>query len=100
MFGGWVGGVGVICGGEDSEGNIGQECFQYKWDTEIWNVIVIIITNHASVEDNVWLYLQDLQVARSFAAADIVDGCLVVTGGDTELGPTDSVEIIGGMKGL
>ena len=30
MFGGWVGGVGVLCGGEDSEGNIGQECFQYK----------------------------------------------------------------------
>ena len=51
----------------------------------------------ASVEDNVWLYLQDLQVARSFAAADIVDGCLVVTGGDTELGPTDSVEIIEGI---
>ena len=50
-----------------------------------------------SVEDNVWLYLQDLQVARSFAAADIVDGCLVVTGGDTELGPTDSVEIIEGI---
>ena len=37
-------------------------------------------------------------MARSFAAADIVDGCLVVTGGDTELGPTDSVEIIGGTR--
>ena len=54
----------------------------------------------SSVEDNVWLYLQDLEVARSFAAADIVDGCLVVTGGDTELGPTDSVEIIRGMETL
>ena len=59
-----------------------------------------ILTLHSSVEDNVWLYLQDLEVARSFAAADIVDGCLVVTGGDTELGPTDSVEIIGGMETL
>ena len=54
----------------------------------------------SSVEDNVWLYLQDLEVARSFAAADIVDGCLVVTGGDTELGPTDSVEIVGGKETL
>ena len=33
MFGGWLGGAGVLCGGEDSEGNIGQECFQYKWVT-------------------------------------------------------------------
>ena len=62
--------------------------------------VTTILTIHSSVEDNVWLYLQDLEVARSFAAADIVDGCLVVTGGDTELGPTDSVEIIGGMETL
>ena len=61
-------------------------------------VLKFIFTIRASVEDNVWLYLQDLQVARSFAAADIVDGCLVVTGGDTELGPTDSVEIIEGAR--
>ena len=62
--------------------------------------VTTILTLHSSVEDNVWLYLQDLEVARSFAAADIVDGCLVVTGGDTELGPTDSVEIIGGADGV
>ena len=62
--------------------------------------VATILTLYSSVEDNVWLYLQDLEVARSFAAADIVDGCLVVTGGDTELGPTDSVEIIGGMETL
>ena len=49
-----------------------------------------------SAEDQAWLYFQDLEVARSFAATDVVDGCLVVTGGDTELGPTDAVEIIGG----
>ena len=29
------------------------------------------------------MYLQDLEEGRSFAAAEVVDGCLVVSGGDT-----------------
>ena len=57
---------------------IGSECFSYN------------------PEDNVWLFLQSLEVERSFASADIVHGCLVVTGGDTNNGPTDTVEVIGG----
>ena len=35
MFGGWVSGVAVVCGGESQEGNIGQECFQYRSGTGI-----------------------------------------------------------------
>ena len=59
------------------------------------------------------MYLQDLEEGRSFAAAEVVDGCLVVSGGDTVCsdyiifsctmlhnkqvaGPTDSVEVVGG----
>ena len=29
------------------------------------------------------MYLQDLEEGRSFAAAEVVDGCLVVSGGGT-----------------
>ena len=39
--------------------------------------------NEYSAEDEAWLYLQDLEEGRSFAAAEVVDGCLVVSGGDT-----------------
>jgi len=78
MFGGWVNGIVVVCGGVDMEGVIGADCFQYNR------------------LDNVWVYLQTMQIERSYAAADIVEGCLLVTGGKTNEGPTDTTEIIGG----
>lgn len=76
MFGGWVGGMAVICGGEDLEGVLYSDCFYY------------------SQEDSLWVYLQDLEIARSFAAAEILDGCLVISGGKTNEGPTDSIEML------
>ena len=30
MVGGWVGGLALVCGGEDETGHIGAECFYYR----------------------------------------------------------------------
>jgi len=76
MFGGWVGGYAVVCGGEDAQGVIHSECFFY------------------SVFDRIWLYLQDLEVERSFASVVTLDGCLVVAGGKSMTGAESSVEVI------
>ena len=76
MFGGWAGDTATVCGGEDSEAVVSQDCFSY------------------SFEDNVWLYDEisvRLEVERSYAGAALVDSCLVVSGGRTGQGVTDSV---------
>eukprot|EP00091_Calanus_sinicus_P018359 TRINITY_DN4166_c0_g1_i2.p1 TRINITY_DN4166_c0_g1~~TRINITY_DN4166_c0_g1_i2.p1 ORF type:complete len:197 (+),score=58.44 TRINITY_DN4166_c0_g1_i2:86-592(+) len=58
MFGGWVGGLAVVCGGEDAQGVVYSECFYF------------------SISDRIWLFLQDLEVERSFASVVTLDGCL------------------------
>ena len=76
MFGGWAGNMATVCGGEDSEAVVHQDCFTYNF------------------EDNVWLYDEvsvRLEVERSYAAAALVDSCLVVSGGLTSEGVTDSM---------
>ena len=76
MFGGWADGRATVCGGEDREGRLYDDCFTY------------------SFQDNVWLYDESsdrLGVERSYAAAALVDSCLVVSGGLTGQGVTDSM---------
>jgi len=77
MFGGWVGGKAVICGGEDQAGSISQFCFYYN------------------PVENSWVLNVMMETGRSFAATEVVDGCLVITGGQTMTGVTDTVEVIG-----
>ena len=79
MVGGWAGGQAVVCGGEDGQGVIWSDCFTYD------------------ITDNVWLYLTNLQLERSYAAAEVINGCLYVSGGITNEGPTESVEIVSGQ---
>ena len=79
MFGGWVGGQAVVCGGEGQEGIISQFCFYYN-------------------PEGGWVLNKIMEVGRSFAATEVVDGCLVITGGQTMVGITDTVEVIGGNK--
>ena len=67
-----------MCGGEDDQGVIYSECFYY------------------SVSDKIWLFLQELEVGRSFAAVETLDGCLYVGGGKTSEGAESSVEVVGG----
>jgi len=79
MVGGWVAGVAVVCGGEDDEGDIRQNCVFYTPEHE----------------NAGWQNLGDMQEARSKASATVVEGCLLVSGGvgvDGE--PLDSVEVI------
>jgi len=78
MFGGWVGGVAVICGGEDINAVVYSECY------------------YLSSEVMSWVFLQEMQIERSFAAVEIIDGCLLVTGGKSMASAVDSVEVIGG----
>lgn len=75
MFGG-AGDRATVCGGEDREGGLYQDCYSY------------------SFQDNVWLYDESsykLEVERSYAAAALVDSCLVVSGGLTNQGVTDTM---------
>ena len=67
-----------MCGGEDSQGVVHSECFYF------------------SISDRIWLYLQDLEVERSFASVETLDGCLLVAGGRSMDGAEDSVEVVGG----
>ena len=68
--------MAVICGGEDTEGVLYSDCFYHNQ------------------EDNIWVYLLDLEIARGFAAAEILDGCLYVSGGKTEEGQTAIIELL------
>ena len=79
MFGGWVGGQALVCGGEDQAGSISQFCFYFN------------------PVENSWVLNVMMETGRSFAATEVVDGCLVITGGQTMTGVTDTVEVIGGM---
>ena len=37
MVGGWVGGLALVCGGEDEIGHIGAECFYYRSSSPVPN---------------------------------------------------------------
>jgi len=78
MFGGWVGGLAVVCGGEDIHGVVYSECYYF------------------STLEMSWLYLQQLEVERSYAAVETLDGCLLVSGGRTMDGAVDSIEVVKG----
>ena len=76
MFGGWAGGRATVCGGEDREGRLYGDCYSY------------------SFQDQVWLYDESshqLEVETSYAAAALVNSCLVVSGGRTNQGVTASL---------
>lgn len=77
MFGGYVDGLAVVCGGEDSSGSIYSTC--YFLDLQV----------------NMWVPFQDMTIERSFAASVVVDGCLVISGGKTNSGATDLFDFIG-----
>jgi len=77
MVGGYIVGMAVVCGGEDSEGFIHSSC--YFFDIYL----------------NEWIPYGDLEEGRSFAGATVVEGCLFISGGNTLDGPTGTVEMLG-----
>ena len=77
MFGGWAGGRATVCGGEDREGRLYEDCLSYSFQDQVW------LSDAASSAQ--------LGGERSYAAAALVDSCLLVSGGRTGLGVTDSL---------